>query len=157
MDSISTDTKVVHLDSLIDGTHYFVFITNNAIECIDTTWFEFCAGGDNCIDFANLYSCHTRCRYGDINYPDAYEGIIDYGPDNIYSRHTVMLDTTYFDPRTGNQLRTIPSGHSYSVRLGNWNYGGENESITYEYIVDTSTSDILLLRYAAVLENPGEL
>gem|GEM_PF-1137633 len=155
MDSISTDTKVVHLDSLIDGTHYFVFITNNAIECIDTTWFEFCAGGDNCIDFANLYSCHTRCRYGDINYPDAYEGIIDYGPDNIYSRHTVMLDTTYFDPRTGNQLRTIPSGHSYSVRLGNWNYGGENESITYEYIVDTSTSDILLLRYAAVLENPG--
>ena len=155
MDSISVNSKTVHLENLIDGTHYYVYITNNAIECIDTTWFEFCAGGDNCIDFANLYSCHTICRYGDVNYPDNNQGVIDFGPDNIYSRHTVMLDTTYRDPRTGNQLRSIPPGHDHSVRLGNWNYGGEAESISYEYIVDTATADILLLRYAAVLENPG--
>ena len=155
MDSISTNSKTVHLENLVDGTHYYVFITNNAVECIDTTWYEFCAGGDNCIDYANLYSCHTQCRYGDFYYPDSYTGVIDYGPDNSYSRHTVMLDTSYRDPRTGGLLRAIPQGYDASVRLGNWNYGGEAESITYEYIVDTATADILLLRYAAVLENPG--
>ena len=155
MDSISTSNRTVHLDNLIDGTQYQLFITNNAVECIDTTWFQFCAGGDKCIDFANLYSCHTRCRYGEVNYPDMYDGVVDYGPDNIYSRHTVMIDTSYRDPRTGNLLRTIPQYYDYSVRLGNWNYGGEAESITYEYIVDTATADILLLRYAAVLENPN--
>ena len=66
-----------------------------------------------------------------------------------------MLDTSYRDPRTGGLLRAIPQGYDASVRLGNWNSGGEAESITYEYIVDTATADILLLRYAAVLENPG--
>ena len=155
LDTISTDSKTVHLRNLVDGVHYYSFITNNAVECIDTTWFDFCAGGDNCIDFANLYSCHTRCRYGDFYSPDSYEGIVDFGPDNMYSRHTVMLDTTYRDPRTGGLLRSIPEGYDHSVRLGNWNYGGEAESITYEYIVDTASADILLLRYAAVLENPG--
>ena len=155
MDSIPTSTKRVHLHNLVDGTHYYTFITNNAIECIDTSWFEFCAGSDNCIDFADLYSCHTICRYGDFYNPDSYQEVIDYGPDNIYSRHTVMLDTAFRDPRTGNQLRSIPEGHSHSVRLGNWNYGGEAESISYEYVVDTAAADILLLRYAAVLENPA--
>lgn len=155
MDSIHTNTKRIHLEQLVDGTHYYVYITNNAVECIDTTWYEFCAGGDNCIDFANLHSCHTICRYGDFYHPDNYQGIIDYGSDNLFSRHTVMLDTSYRDPRTGNQLRSIPQGHDYSVRLGNWNYGGEAESIAYEYLVDTANADILLLRYAAVLENPG--
>lgn len=155
MDSISTDNRTVHLNNLIDGTLYQLYITNNAIECIDTTWFQFCAGGDKCIDFANLYSCHTRCRYGDVDSPDSYAGVIDYGPENIYSRHTVMTDTSFRDPRTGNQLRAIPENYDYSVRLGNWNYGGEAESITYEYLVDTVNADILLLRYAAVLENPN--
>lgn len=154
MDSLSSDSRTVHLSGLTPGTLYSAFITNNAVECIDTTWYEFCAGGDNCIDFTNLYSCHTRCRYGDVNDPDANQGTIDFGPDNIYSRHTVMTDTSFRDPRTGNQLRSIPWGHDLSVRLGNWNIGGEAESITYEYIVDTANADILLLRYAAVLENP---
>ena len=157
MDSIATTSKTVHLENLVDGTYYYVYITNNAVECIDTTWFEFCAGGDNCIDFANLYSCHTRCRTGSVGNPDASTGVVDYGAENIYSRHTVMLDTTFRDPRTGNQLRSIPQGFDYSVRLGNWNIGGEAESITYEYIVDTASADILLLRYAAVLENPSHL
>ena len=155
MDSIAVNSKTVHLENLVDGTYYYVYITNNAVECIDTTWFEFCAGGDNCIDFANLYSCHTICRTGDFGNPDSYQGVVDYGPENMYSRHTVMLDTTYRDPRTGGLLRSIPEGHDHSVRLGNWNYGGEAESISYEYIVDTASADIMLLRYAAVLENPG--
>lgn len=154
MDSISTSTPSVHLDSLLSGSLYQVFITNNAIECIDTTWFEFCAGGDQCIDYSNLYSCHTLCRYGDVNDPDANQGPVDFGPDSIYSRHTIMSDTSHRDPRTGYQLRAVPSGYDHSVRLGNWNIGGEAESITYDYIVDTNKADILLLRYAAVLENP---
>ncbi len=154
MDSIVTNTKTVHLDHLVNDAHYHVCITNNAVECIDTTWYEFCAGGSDCIDYASIYSCHTQCRYGTFANPDSYTGVVDYGPDSIYSRHTVMLDTSYRDPRTGGLLRSIPEGYDYAVRLGNWNNGGEEESITYEYIVDTANNDILLLRYAAVLENP---
>lgn len=154
LDSITTNTKSVHLNHLIADTRYQAFITNNTVGCIDTTWFQFCAGRDECIDFANLYSCHTLCRYGDFYNPDAFTGVLDQGPYSIASRHTVMLDTAYRDPRTGNQLRAIPQGHDHAVRLGNWNIGGEAESIAYEYLVDTNSADILLLRYAAVLENP---
>lgn len=154
-DSIQCHTRSVHLNNLVDGTIYYVYITNNAIECIDTTWFDFCAGGEDCIDFANLYDCHTNCRYGRVTSPDETKGVVDYGYDNIYSRHTVVTDTAARDPHTGNQLRCIPTGHDMAVRLGNWDIGGEAESITYEYIVDTNNADILLLRYAAVMENPN--
>ena len=40
------------------------------------------------------------------------------------------------------------------VRLGNWNWGGEAESITYDILVDTTNQGILIVRYAIVFENP---
>lgn len=155
MTTIPTNEKQVHLSGLSDGTLYYVYITNNAAECIDTTWFQFCAGGGSCIDFANLYSCKTQPHYGYTYNPDYYSGVVDYGSDSILSRHTVIDDTTLYDPRTGNQLRCTPPGEGHAVRLGNWDIGGGAESITYEYVVDSSINNILLLRYAAVLENPS--
>lgn len=154
MSSIPVAEKRVHLGGLTDGQKYYVFITNNATECIDTTWYEFCAGGDDCIDFADLYGCHTTCRYGRVSNPDEQTGILDYGYESIDSRHTVITDTTLTDPRTGGALRCVPSGHTESVRVGNWDYGGQAESITYEYVVDTLKTEALLLRYSVVLENP---
>lgn len=156
-DSIPCPSRNVHLHNLVEGTTYYVYITNNAVECIDTTWFQFCAGGDNCIDYANLYSCHTICHTGRYDNPDEYVGIVDYGPDNMYSRHTIVSDTTATDPRTGGMLKCVPSGYAASVRLGNWDIGGQAESILYEYIADTTNADILLLRYAAVMEEPGHI
>ncbi len=155
LDSIHTIEKRVHLQDLEPEEVYYVFITNNATECIDTTWFEFCSGSDECINYADLYSCHTTARYGRFNNPGQSLGVIDEGWDNIYSRHTVVDDTLARDPRTNNLLRCVPSGYSESVRLGNWDIGGQAEQLHYDYIVDTTLADLLLLNYAAVLEQPG--
>ena len=155
MDSIVTNQRVAHLSNLVYGKRYYVYFTNNFVACIDTTWFEFCAGGDKCLDFGDIYSCFTTAYYGRFNNPNEYKGMVDYGPDDISSRHTLIDDTTATDPRTGGQLRCVPPGYPSSVRLGNWDIGGEAESIMYEYDVDTTKSEVLLMRYAAVLENPG--
>ena len=80
---------------------------------------------------------------------------IDYGPYDVRSRHTVNWKQNEFDPRTGNKLRTIPDGVLASVRLGNWKNGYEGDGIVFEYHVDTSVTDIILLKYAVVLEAPG--
>ncbi|MBO7489630.1 MAG: fibronectin type III domain-containing protein [Bacteroidales bacterium] len=155
MDSIVTTQKMAHLQNLVYGKKYYVFITNNSVACIDTTWYDFCAGGDKCVGFGDIYSCFATAYHGRFNYPEEYKELVDYGPDDINSHHTVIDDTLMTDPRTGNMLRCVPPGHFESVRLGNWDIGGEAESLVYEYDVDTTKSEILLLRYAAVLENPG--
>ena len=155
MDSVVCSQRVAHLENLVYGKRYYVYFTNNSVACIDTTWFEFCAGGDKCVDFGDIYSCFATSYYGRFNNPQEYRGMVDYGPDDINSRQTVIDDTLATDPRTGNQLRCVCPGFPESVRLGNWDIGGEAESITYEYDVDTTKSEILLLRYAAVLENPN--
>ena len=92
------------------------------------------------------YSTNPQCAYTNI-------GVIDYGPESKKSRHTVNWDRTALDPRTGNNLPLIPSGEFASVRLGNWETGSEAESVSYLYDVD-STSNILLMKYAVVLEDP---
>lgn len=119
----------------------------------------------HCVNFTDLAASTVTCTYGNTNvgysasYPEtsyhAYDntGIVDYGSESILSRHTVNWDKTATDPRTGNVLPLIPKGGYASVRLGNWedNYGAE--SITYEYVVDSSNA-VLLMQYAVVLQDP---
>lgn len=111
------------------------------------------SGGTGCIDPTNLTANYTTCFYGTFGNPFQNIGIINNGPSNGTSRHTVHLDTTETDPRTGGLLKTVPVGERASVRLGNWNSGGESEAITYNLFVDTSQFDLLILRYAAVLQD----
>lgn len=80
---------------------------------------------------------------------------INYGHKDMYSRHTVNWKQGEYDPRTGNQLRTIPEGSLASVRLGNWDINAEAEAIRYRYLVDTMQAKIILMKYAVVLEAPG--
>ncbi len=112
-----------------------------------------------CVNFTDLNSCHTVCRYGSFGNPDASIGVVDNGYTNANSRHTVHTNTAEYDARTGRtddtRLRTVPPGEIASVRLGNWKGGGQGESITYEYFVDTAAYDLLVLKYAAVLQQPG--
>ena len=108
----------------------------------------------NCIDLSNLNAPNITCMYGVFSTPYLHTGVLDYGPNNVASRHTVVTTNTT-DPRTNNLLHTIPDNEPYSVRLGNWRTGAEAESIVYEFNVDTTNGAILLLKYAAVLENPG--
>ena len=83
------------------------------------------------------------------------KGPVDAGESSIASRHQVNWTQGVYDPRTDNKLRTIPEGALASVRLGNWDIGGETEAITFEHYVDTADAKIILLKYAVVLENPG--
>ena len=69
------------------------------------------------------------------------------------NRHT-LITTQGTDSFTGNLLSLIPPGESASIRLGNSDINSQTESITFYYIVDTNQSDLLLLRYAAVMEDP---
>ncbi len=117
----------------------------------------------HCINYSNLHdTTMAHCTYSTTN-TDGYEvnknkpfektGVIDQGPNSILSRHTVVWDTTATDPRTGGRLRMVPRGETSSVRLGNWETGNGTEAITYPYYVDEN-SEILLLRYAIVLQDP---
>ncbi len=108
-----------------------------------------------CIDFTNLRSENVTCTYGSFNNPYQYIGIRDDGPDKKSSRHTIHRDANETDPRTGNQLHTVPPGEIASVRLGNWNTGAEAESVTYKYFVDPDETPILVFKYAAVMQDPN--
>lgn len=110
------------------------------------------AQNHNCIDLSNLNSDNITCTYGKIRDPFENIGVMDQGPDSQRSRHTVVRAVSY-DPRTGCQLRTIPEGENYAVRLGNWDIGGEAESVTCSLDVDTAQYDLLVLRYAAIMED----
>lgn len=111
--------------------------------------------GNRCVDYMDLDGNDTRCFYGDYNNPDKNKGKIDLGYTSERSRHTIHYDITELDPRTDRMLHTVPSDGEASVRLGNWSVNGEAEMIEYDYYVDSTTSSILLLDYAVVLQNPG--
>lgn len=110
----------------------------------------------HCINYVTLTdSDNVECAYGTYKEPRRTIGVVDYGCQDKYSRHTVVWEPGLYDPRTKNQLPLIPEGELASVRLGNWNNGGEGESITFMYQVDLKKAAILLLKYAIVLEDPN--
>ena len=118
---------------------------------------SFCVpDGVTCIDFSDLTAPNITCTTGLTNDGGPYvnTGVVDNGPSSSSSQHTIhrMLE---LDPRTGFRLSTIPPCEMYSVRLGNWETDYGCESISYDYTVDTTIGDILLLKYAAVLQNPS--
>ncbi len=88
---------------------------------------------------------------GDYNY---IKEMVDFGSEEMASRHTHHYSKTETDPRTRGKLKTVPDGEIASVRLGNWNIGGESERVEFKFVVD-STMPILILKYAVVLESPG--
>ena len=71
-----------------------------------------------------------------------------------HSKHLLITDTNYTDPYIPS-LRTIPSGETASMRLGDLYLGGSSQRISFLYHVDTTVSDMLILKYAAVLEVPN--
>ena len=158
---INTHSETVTLTGLRPHKTYFFKIFNNRTYMLGDTIervHHFATTGPppvECIPFDNLESEWVTCKYGECMNPDRYEGIVDYDGDILTSRHTVCRDTSARDPYTDMALRTIPEGFSTSVRLGNSGVEAKQESITYEYIVDTSVTSLLILRYAAVLEDPG--
>ena len=115
------------------------------------------ADGFGCVDPTDLASPQAVFFSGTYNNPYANRGAIDFGPLEADSRHTVNTDTSARDPRTNNLLRTIPKGFTSSVRLGNWSANRampEAEGVIYSLRVDTLNFSLLLMQYAAVLQDP---
>lgn len=115
------------------------------------------APGVGCINATDLNSAQAVFYSGNYSNPYSTTGAINYGSFHPDSRHTVCYDTAARDPRTGNLLRTIPEGYTSSVRLGNWStntFDPEAEGVIYSLYVDTTSFELLLLRYAAVLQDP---
>lgn len=124
---------------------------------------------NHCINYIDLHAENTVCRYGDWGtaptpVPDQI-GVIDFGEEERESRHTVNWIEDRFDPLTKGSidangqpvdpLYTIPDGYPASVRLGNWENGSGCESITYDFVVDSVSQAILILKYAIVFQNPA--
>ena len=158
--STVVNATTVTLSDLIPNRQYYVRVYNNANTtqamsgmCTPNNTMFVTKGATpvptGCFgDFTDLTSDNVICTYGYYSNPDETYGIVS-------NRHTVMTDTTTCDPIVGDSLRVIPSGTAASVRLGNSSCGNQAESIVYRFQVDTNQSDMLLLRYAAVMQNPN--
>ncbi len=132
----------------------FSYCDDFNIRCADSILFINMETAGNCMNYTDLYSTDVTATYGTFKLPYLFNGLFDRGYLDIYSRHTVHLDTSERDLRTGDALRTIPKGEAASVRLGNWDIGAQAESLTYRYEVDTNIYDLMYLQYAVVLEDP---
>ena len=117
---------------------------------------------NHCVNYVDLYSSRVVCTYGmnpvykPAESPFDNIGVVDFGPDNELSRHTLHVDPYELDPRTDSMLHTVPDSALASVRLGNWKTGAEAEAITYDITVDSAHQGILIVKYAVVLEKPGD-
>lgn len=116
-----------------------------------------------CINMTDLNDPNILCTYGSVAGCDSYRvqpggtpydtvGVIDYGSQSGLSRHTIHTSTNERDHNVL-ALKTIPEGATSSIRLGNWQVWSQAESITFTYEV-TAENPLLLLKYAAVMENP---
>lgn len=147
--TIATPSNSVTLTGLSEGTLYDIYVyfdCDNNGSIVGDIYSQILYLHTTCIDFTNLTAPGVTCTYGSFSNPYSSTGVVN-------GRHTVMTGGT--DPYTSGQLLCVPPGSAQSVRLGNSSTGSQAESITYTYTVDTSTNEILILKYAAVLQNPG--
>ncbi|MBP5546088.1 MAG: gliding motility-associated C-terminal domain-containing protein [Bacteroidales bacterium] len=128
---------------------YPCFFNNN----IAVEFFAPYIDSSDCVDIGYLYSNKVTPYYGTYDNPYQNRGIVDLGSTNSASRHTINSDTSSRDPNVPS-LRVIPEGENLSVRLGNWETNSQAEAMLYEIPVDTTRADMLILKYAAVLQDP---
>ncbi len=72
-------------------------------------------------------------------------------------RHVIISDQNAYDSNTGNLLKMIPEGHTYSARLGDEISSSDSsprcwqQSLQYTMTIDSSNA-FLLMKFACVLE-----
>ena len=113
--------------------------------------------GARCIDMFDLTpdnSGAAKCFSGSTENIKLDIGQVDFGYQDEQSLHTIHYVKDERDPRTGNQLKTIPDGEIASIRLGGlWlSDGNKSSTVEYEYSVEAGVSDLLELKYATILE-----
>ncbi len=154
-----------HLTLPVTPGHEYTFYVHSecsaksscAVPYDDTVHIVGPSEGVGCVNPTDLQSPQAVFYSGTYNNPYSDAGAIDHGSLSADSRHTVCYDTSYRDPRTGGMLRTIPEGYISSVRLGNWSTNleaPEAEGVIYSLMPDSLNFDMLMMRYAAVLQDP---
>ena len=106
--------------------------------------------GSDCIDLTDLNAPFIHCTYGVYDDPFLYQGVVE------GHHHTIITDMSATDLKSGGMLRMIPPGETYSIRLGDQD-GATAESISVDISVDTNLYDLLILKYAAVMQDPNHL
>lgn len=160
---VVNDTNIV-FSGIPDGLceFYVSALCDDDLQSITTQISEFLYSPENhCIDYITLDS--TNCFVSEQSVQSTpvsdltwAHKKVDYGYASQGSRHTIHTRQDEMDPRTCGGLKTVPDGEIASVRLGNWNTGGESERIEYKFHVDAVTNPVLLLKYAVVLQKPGD-
>ena len=72
---------------------------------------------------------------------------------SIMDAEQLLADNMLYDENCP-KIPKVPEGHRFSCRIGNKSAGSEVDAIEYEMTVDSSSS-LLLLSFAYVMENPG--
>lgn len=152
----------LHLSGLTPNTPYYVSLypsnnTNDPCCALHTLFYTNprpLVGIPRPTDFDSTY---VRAYYGSVSNPFMYVGYVDHGPFVGSSRHCLNTDTTRRDFNTDNLLPTVCPGKGSSIRLGNWITGAQAEALTYYLHVDTNLYSLIMLHYAAILQNPGHV
>lgn len=90
------------------------------------------------------------------NYSSVVNGIVQGATNSgpIDPGRQTLINAPGTDPNTGNNLSVLPPGGNSCARLGNMQYGGEAERLSYSLAV-TASNCIFNYQYAVVLEDPG--
>ena len=79
----------------------------------------------------------------------------------VFRRHTIISDTTAYDPNTGGELKKVPPGYRYSARLGDGFISTDNaprcwdQSLRYTMTIDSGNA-LLIIKFALVLQYAGD-
>ena len=122
--------------------------------------------GARCIDFYDISDDPTAtgvCYTGDFktfvrNKLQGTRQKVDFGYASAESMHTIHYMQGETDPNVaekGGTLATIPAGEVASVRLGAYTSSGQSARLEYKYRVLPGMSDLMELKYAAVLQSGG--
>ena len=154
-----TSTSMLMPDLNEEG-YYYIYVRSVCDEGHSTwsytekfVWIK----GARCIDLFDLTEDNSgaaKCFAGSTENIKETIGQIDFGYADELSQHTIHYVQGERDPRTGNQLKTIPDGEIASVRLGgHWlSDGNMSSTVEYQYSVQAGVSDLLELKYATILE-----
>ncbi len=161
-DTVARGVQEYTFDELLEATEYTFYVYTLCDECGISSGnsITYKTSVDLCIDYADIISLDTYLTWGDYHnpYSDTTYNNYRWAGTNDYfwgtDRHVVIVDTNAYDYRTNYQLKKVPSGYKASIRLGNDNIGAQAESIAYEYTVDSTEYDMLILKYAVVLQDP---
>ncbi|MBQ7985570.1 MAG: fibronectin type III domain-containing protein, partial [Bacteroidales bacterium] len=169
-DTVAYSDSVYTIRNLESNTEYYIQIEMLCPYCKAVKSRTVATTLGTCMDFTDLLSTKTFLTWGDYDNP--HGGFLDSVHAKLYyyrinsdnnewfafeedDRHKVFRNVNQKDNLTGSQLYCVPPGEKASVRLGNSSVGREAESISYEYFVDSTDKDMLVLKYAVVMQDPG--